>query len=77
MSRASEIYGEGYTMADVCKGCQQRHRCASCLDGSASEYLPPSALERMVKTAAAKGSGCSPLMAGDRCIGFVCKRGGR
>jgi hypothetical protein len=33
-------------MFDVCKGCQQRHRCASCLDGTDSEYLPPSALPK-------------------------------
>lgn len=73
-ARLVGLYGEGYTMADVCKGCQQRHSCASCLDGTDGEYLPPSALAKAA--AATSGAGCQPFVAPDgRVFGFVCRRG--
>lgn len=86
-SHAARIYGPGYTMAQVCRGCQQRHRCASCLDGSPDEYLPPSAIAAIVERqseeagrAMAGDSGCAVLRgASGRAVGFVChrSRGGR
>ena len=76
VSRSSDIYGPDYTMDHVCKGCQQRHRCASCLDGSATEYLPPSALARMATETAKGNPGCSVLAdTNGQLIGFMCRRG--
>lgn len=84
LDRLVSLYGDNYTMADVCKGCQQRHRCASCLDGSAEEYLPPSAVLALATKQKgeeagkrlAKGNGCVVLRdESGRAIGFMCGRG--
>ena len=81
MSRASDIFGPDYTMEQVCKGCQQRHRCSDCLDGTPGEYLPPSALAALVKRQGEEigrqlAPGCTVLRdVGGRAMGFMCRRG--